>query len=383
MFFGGLRFRESVPINTPPHIYMILKSLSLINYKNFTAQSFDFNAKINCFVGNNGVGKTNVLDAIYHLSFGKSYFNPVTSQNINHDADFFVIDGKYEKNERDEKVVVSAKKGQKKIIKRNAKVYDRFADHIGFLPLVIISPADRDLITEGSDTRRKFMDGVIAQSDKKYLADLMAYTKTLAQRNALLKYFAANNTFNADTLAVYNDQLVTYGNPIFKKREEFLERFEPIFQERYKAISGGIENVTLSYSSALRDMPLQHLLTNALSKDRGLQYTSVGIHKDDLQFEINGHPVKKFGSQGQQKSYLIALKLAQFDFIQQESGVPPILLLDDIFDKLDENRVSQIIQLVNEDNFGQLFISDTHPERTEEVVQRTHQSYELFHLRTE
>jgi len=362
---------------------MILKSLSLINYKNFTARAFDFNTKISCFVGNNGVGKTNVLDAIYHLSFGKSYFNPVTSQNINHDADFFVIDGLYEKNERDEKVVVSAKKGQKKVIKRNAKVYERFADHIGFLPLVIISPADRDLITEGSDTRRKFMDGVIAQSDKRYLVDLMAYTKTLAQRNALLKYFAANNTFNADTLAVYNDQLVIYGNPIFKKREEFLERFEPIFQKRYEAISGGVENVTLAYSSALRDMPLQHLLTNALSKDRGLQYTSVGIHKDDLQFEIDGHPVKKFGSQGQQKSYLIALKLAQFDFIQEESGVPPILLLDDIFDKLDENRVSQIIQLVNDDNFGQLFISDTHPDRTEAVVKRTNQSYELFHLGVE
>lgn len=359
---------------------MILKSLSLINYKNFTSKAFDFDAKINCFVGNNGVGKTNILDAIYHLSFGKSYFNPVTSQNINHEADFFVIDGIYDKNDREEKVIISVKKGQKKIIKRNAKVYDRFADHIGFLPLVIISPADRDLITEGSDMRRKFIDGVISQSDKNYLSNLLAYSKVLSQRNALLKYFAANNTFDQDTLSVYNDQLHTYGQPIFEKRNAFLTHFEPIFQEQYKAISGGTEQVSLKYQSAIHDMPLEHLLTNALAKDRMLQYTSVGIHKDDLSFEINGYPVKKFGSQGQQKSYLIALKLAQFNFIKEESGVPPILLLDDIFDKLDENRVTHIIQLVNTNNFGQLFISDTHPDRTEEVVKKIHQSYELFHL---
>ncbi len=363
----------------PPYS-MILKSLSLINYKNFESQGFTFDAKINCFVGNNGVGKTNVLDAIYHLSFGKSYFNPVTSQNINHNADFFVVDGVYTKNEREEKVVVSAKKGQKKIIKRNAKLYERFADHIGFLPLVIISPADRDLITEGSDTRRKFIDGVISQSDKSYLSDLLGYTKILSQRNALLKYFAANSTYNADTIAVYNEQLEGFGTPIFEKRKQFLERFTPIFQERYAAISGNTEAVSLTYDSALHTMPLQHLLTNAINKDRGLQYTSVGIHKDDLNFEINGHPIKKFGSQGQQKSYLIALKLAQFDFIKEESGTTPLLLLDDIFDKLDENRVQHIIELVNTNDFGQLFISDTHADRTEAVVKKIHQSYELFHL---
>ncbi|WP_299685613.1 DNA replication/repair protein RecF [uncultured Dokdonia sp.] len=359
---------------------MILKSLSLINYKNFTSKAFEFDAKINCFVGNNGVGKTNILDAIYHLSFGKSYFNPITSQNINHDAEFFVIDGVYNKSDREEKVVISAKKGQKKVIKRNAKVYERFADHIGFLPLVIISPTDRDLITEGSDMRRKFIDGVISQSDKNYLSNLLAYSKVLSQRNALLKYFAANNTFDQDTLSVYNEQLVTYGQPIFEKRKAFLTHFEPIFQEQYKAISGASEQVSLTYQSAIHDMPLEHLLTNALAKDRMLQYTSVGIHKDDLVFEINGYPVKKFGSQGQQKTYLIALKLAQFNFIKKESGVAPILLLDDIFDKLDENRVTHIIQLVNTNNFGQLFISDTHPDRTEGVVQKIHQSYELFHL---
>jgi len=359
---------------------MILKSLSLLNYKNFESQSFEFNDKINCFVGNNGVGKTNVLDAIYHLSFGKSYFNPIASQNIKHDESFFVINGAYEKDDKTEKIVVSLKKGQKKVIKRNSKVYDRFSDHIGFLPLVIISPADRDLIIEGSTTRRKFIDSVISQSDKNYLDQLINYNKILVQRNSLLKYFALNNTFNADTLDIYNKQLDTYGQVIFENRRAFLETFIPIFKERYKAISNGNELVNLIYNSDLKDEKLESLLKKSINKDKALQYTSVGIHKDDLVFEIDNHPIKKFGSQGQQKSFLIALKLAQFDFIKAQSGVNPILLLDDIFDKLDENRVSQIIKLVDNENFGQLFISDTHAERTENAVKHVHQSYEIFKL---
>ena len=344
------------------------------------SRSFDFDAKINCFVGNNGVGKTNALDAIYHLSFGKSYFNPVTSQNIHHGTDFFVVDGRYEKDKREEKVIVSAKRGQKKVIKRNGKLYERFADHIGFLPLVMISPADRDLITEGSNTRRKFIDGVISQSDTSYLAELLNYTKALSQRNALLKYFAANNTFDQDTLSVYNEQLCHYGNPIHEKRKDFLEKFAPIFKKRYASISGKNEEVSLHYTSKLSDFPLEHLLTNAIGKDRVLQHSSTGVHKDDLLFEINGHPIKKFGSQGQQKSFLIALKLAQFDFIKIKNKVTPILLLDDIFDKLDERRVAHIIALVNTAHFGQIFISDTHPERTESIIKEIRQSYELFHL---
>lgn len=359
---------------------MILKALSLINYKNFESASFKLDSKINCFVGDNGVGKTNILDAIYHLSFGKSYFNPITTQNIKHDAEFFVIEGVYDKLDREEKVMVSAKRGQKKVLKRNSKVYERFSDHIGFLPLVIISPADRDLIIEGSETRRKFMDGVISQSDKNYLNDLIAYNKTLSQRNALLKYFAANHTFNPDTLAIYNEQMDTLGVRIFEKREKFLEKFTPIFQERYAAISGGREEVKLKYKSQLKENTLSKLFEENLTKDRALQYTTAGIHKDDLSFKIEGHQIKKFGSQGQQKSYLIALKLAQFDFIKQQSATTPLLLLDDIFDKLDENRVTQIIALVNDENFGQLFISDTHPERTESIVKEIHQSYKIYKL---
>ncbi|MGB3776228.1 MAG: DNA replication/repair protein RecF [Leeuwenhoekiella sp.] len=359
---------------------MILKKLSLINYKNFDSRSFEMDDKINCFVGDNGVGKTNVLDAIYHLSFGKSYFNPITSQNINHKADFFVIDGMYRKNDREEKVIVSAKRNQKKLIKRNGKAYERLAEHIGFLPLVIISPADRDLIIEGSSTRRKFIDGVISQSDHAYLSDLINYGRILSQRNALLKYFAANHTYDQSTLSVYNEQMAALGKRIFIKREAFLDVFKPIFQERYSAISGGREKVALKYKSQLRDTPLETLFEQALQKDRTLQYTTVGTHKDDLSLKIEGHHVKKFGSQGQQKSFLISLKLAQFDFIKKESGTTPLLLLDDIFDKLDEKRVTQIINLVNDANFGQIFITDTHPERTEEIIKKTNQSYKIFDL---
>jgi DNA replication and repair protein RecF len=359
---------------------MLLKSLSLINYKNFDSKSFEFDAKINCLVGPNGIGKTNVLDAIYHLSFGKSYFNPISSQNIKHDEDFFVVDGVYNKENREEKIIVSLKKGQKKIIKRNGKNYDKFSDHIGFLPLVMISPADRDLIIEGSDTRRKFIDSVISQSDKLYLADLINYQKLLSQRNALLKYFALNNTFNKVSLEVYNEQLDQLGNTIFKKRDAFLQTFIPIFKSRYEWISNHNETVNLVYKSDLFNADLKTLLETNIKRDRALQYTSVGIHKDDLSFEIEGHPIKKFGSQGQQKSFLIALKLAQFDFIKAQSGVNPILVLDDIFDKLDEQRVSQIISLVDKAHFGQLFISDTHPERTENTVKRVHQTYKLFKL---
>ena len=359
---------------------MILNSLSLIHYKNFDSRSFELDAKINCFVGDNGVGKTNVLDAVYHLSFGKSYFNPITSQNINHAADFFVIEGLYRKNDREEKVIVSAKRGQKKLIKRNGKAYERLTEHIGFLPLVIISPADRDLIIEGSSTRRKFMDGVISQSDNAYLSDLISYSKVLSQRNALLKYFAANRTYDSDTLDIYNEQMTALGTRIFKKRSTFIEEFKPIFQERYTAISGGREEVQLKYKSQLRDASLDQLFAQALQKDRTLQYSTVGTHKDDLSLKIEGHHVKKFGSQGQQKSFLIALKLAQFDFIKKQSGTTPLLLLDDIFDKLDEKRVAQIINLVNDANFGQLLLTDTHPERTEAIVKEIHQSYKIFKL---
>ena len=359
---------------------MFLKKISLFNYKNFSEATFEFDTKINCFVGKNGIGKTNILDAIYHLANGKSYFNPLAVQNIKHNEEFFVVDGEFEKNDRNEQIVCSLKKGQKKILKRNGKLYEKFSDHIGFIPLVIISPADRDLITEGSETRRKFIDSVISQLDSQYLQQLIQYQKTVAQRNALLKYFALNHVFEKDTLIIYNEQLNELGQSIFEKRKDFLEKFIPIFNNYYKEISNGSETVQLVYQSDLSEKNTLALLDENLSKDRALQYTSVGVHKDDLSFEIDNHPIKKFGSQGQQKSFLIALKLAQFDFVKKQSGEKPILLFDDIFDKLDEFRVAKIVSMVNNDEFGQLFISDTHAERTENIVKSTHQSYKIVSL---
>ncbi|NEW79662.1 MAG: DNA replication and repair protein RecF [Gelidibacter sp.] len=359
---------------------MHLQKITLVNFKNFESQTFDFQEKINCFVGNNGVGKTTVLDAIYYLSFAKSYFNPAATQNIKHSEDFFMIEGAYQINDKSENVVCSLKRGNKKVVKRNGKAYEKFSEHIGYLPLVIISPGDSDLIVEGSDTRRKFMDNVISQSDKFYLQSVIKYNKVLTQRNSLLKYFAANRTFDALNLKVYNEQLESYGNIIFKKRTEFLEAFIPILRERYAAISSSKEEVNLVYKTQLEEANFMELFEQNVERDRVLQYTSAGIHKDDLAFEIDGYPIKKFGSQGQQKSYLIALKLAQFDFIKSQSNIKPILLLDDIFDKLDDLRVEQLIKLVNNDEFGQLFISDTHKQRTEDVVKKTNQPYKIFQL---
>lgn len=358
---------------------MKLEKLAIINYKNLESESFKFDAKINCLIGPNGVGKSNVLDAIYHLSFGKSYFNPITSQNIRHNTDFFVLDATYKKNELEERIILSVKKGQRKIIKRNGKAYTRISDHIGLIPLVIISPADNDLIMEGSETRRRFIDGVISQSNAVYLENLLNYNRVLAQRNALLKHFAANHTFDRNTLQVYNEQLAGLAAPIYTKRVEFLEKFIPIFENRYHSINEN-EQVSLEYNSQLKEAELLDLLQDNEEQDRRATYTNYGIHRDDLIFNLNGYPIRRFGSQGQKKSYLIALKLAQFDFIKYDTNINPILLLDDIFDKLDEIRVAQLIKLVDAQDFGQLFISDTHAERTENVIKQAHQSYKMITL---
>jgi len=359
---------------------MHLKKIALVNYKNFASKEFEFDEKINCFVGNNGIGKTNALDAIYHLAFAKGYFNSIAVQNIKHGEDFFLIEGLFEKEEREELISCSLKRGTKKVIKRNGKQYDKISNHIGLIPLVIISPADTNLIVEGSTVRRKFMDGVIAQSDKQYLQNLILYAKVLTQRNSLLKYFAVNHTFDAVNLSIYNEQLINLGAKIFEKRKLFLTAFIPIFKESYKHIAGAEEKVDLTYKSHLENSNFEALLTDSLERDRFLQYTSVGIHRDDLLYSIEGHPIKKFGSQGQQKSYLVALKLAQFNFIKEQTNTTPILLLDDIFDKLDASRVEKLISLVNADIFGQVFISDTHAERSEAVIKKTQQSYKMFQL---
>ncbi|PIE49330.1 MAG: DNA replication and repair protein RecF [Flavobacteriales bacterium] len=359
---------------------MFLEKLSLINYKNFEVKNLDFNPKINCITGLNGVGKTNILDAIYHLAFTKGYFNNISTQNIQHGKDFFLIEGVFNFKDRLEVVSCGVKTGQKKIVKRNGKEYDKLSDHIGLIPVVIISPNDTDLIATGSEVRRKFIDGIIAQSNKKYLQYLLQYNKALAQRNALLKYFASNHIFDAVNLEIYNEQLVEYGTYIYQQRIEFVAAFKPLFKERYKQISKYEENVSFIYKSRLHETEFKPLLQNNLKKDRILQYTSVGIHKDDLLYTIAGYPIKKYGSQGQQKTYLIALKLAEFDIIKSELHTTPLLLLDDIFDKLDEKRVKEIVNLVNDRYFGQIFLTDTHTDRTEKVIQQTAQPYTMINI---
>lgn len=359
---------------------MILKNLSLVNFKNYKGVELELNSKINCFVGNNGQGKTNLLDAIYYLSFCKSFLNPVDSQNINYDESFFMIQGEYLRDGKDEQVYCGIKKGQKKLFKRNKKDYEKLSDHIGFLPLVIISPSDSALVNDGSDLRRKFIDGIISQFDKSYLEALLSYNKALNQRNALLKYFSRNRTFNQDQLDAWDIQLVRFGEIIFQKRQQLIEDLTPVFQKYYQKISGGNESVKLVYNSQLAEGDFQGQLQRAIREDSRRMFSTVGIHKDDLLFQITDKPIKKFGSQGQQKSYLIALKLAQLEFLKDTVGIDPILLLDDVFDKLDEQRVSFILELVNSNQFGQIFLSDTHPKRIEEILEKLQVESTVFEV---
>ena len=359
---------------------MFLKELSLTNYKNFESLKFSFDTKIICFVGLNGVGKTNILDSIYHLSYTKSYFNPIPSQNIKHGETFFFISGRYMINDKEENILVSLKKGDKKIIKRNNKLYKKFSDHIGKIPLVLISPDDRNLIIEGSETRRKFIDGIISQTDKEYLNDLIDYNKTLKQRNALLKMFYDNSESIRKTIDIYDRQLSSDAQKIYDKRREFLNEFIPIFKSRYKELSNDKENVEIKHSSDISpDQNLYKLLKNSLEKDLKFQYTTKGIHKDDLNLSLDNFPIKKYGSQGQQKTFLIAMKLAQFDYLSKLDS-KPILLLDDIFDKLDDSRVKQIINLVNQEKFNQIFISDTNKTRSENIIKKVNKSYKIFEI---
>lgn len=368
---------------------MIIRNLHLINFKNHPEINLTFSSKINCFVGNNGTGKTNLLDALYYLSVGKSFLGNTDANNITNGEEFFSIEAQIASEEKENIIKILLPRENKKIIKKNDKSYERLSDHIGFLPSVIISPYDSNLITDAGESRRKFLDGMISQTDTTYLYSLMQYQKTLKQRNALLKYFSKNRNYDAEALEIYDIPLLKYGADIYSKRKNFLIHLLPIIQKYYATISNGIEKISVEYETQLHPenstqtdvtVHFRDLMEKSKEKDRALTYTSTGIHKDDLIFKMNDIPIKKIGSQGQQKSFLIALKLAQMVLIKELTGKTPLLLLDDIFDKLDDLRVSQLINLVNKEHFGQIFITDTHKERTENVVKKINDESKIFEL---
>jgi DNA replication and repair protein RecF len=357
---------------------MYLQHLSIIDYRNISQAELLLGKGINCFVGPNGSGKTNILDAIYYLSFCKGFLNPIDGQNVQHERDFFVVQGRYDKNGINEEIFCGFKHNQKKQFKRNKKEYPRLADHIGLIPLVSVSPGDELLVTEGSEGRRKFMDSVISQYDRTYLDNLMRYTRVLMQRNKLLKDMADGNNTALGIMEAIDMQLGSLASQIHKARLLFVDEFVPVFNNHFTNISGGNETVGLAYLSHLHDPGFEQLLSQNLKRDMALGYTTKGIHKDDLEFMLGGHPLKKEGSQGQKKSFVISLKLAQFDFLARHQGLKPILLLDDIFDKLDAQRGKSLINLVSEDHFNQIFITHTHKEALLSILGELGKPFKMF-----
>jgi DNA replication and repair protein RecF len=359
---------------------MHLKSLSLVNFKNYTGASFEFSPRINCFAGNNGVGKTNVLDAIHYLCMCKSYFNAIDTQNIRTGSDFAVIQGSFFIHDRDEEIYCAIQRMHNKVFKRNKKEYDRLSDHIGLIPVVVISPADSCLITEGSDERRKFLNSVISQFDRQYLEDNIRFNHLMMQRNKLLKDVSVSGRFDEETLTAFDEQIIPYAERIYNRRKDFTSRLVSVFRNYYDFISQGNEEVDLSYHSQLTKGSYRKQLNQARTKDSILQYSTVGVHKDDLGLTLDGLPIRRIGSQGQQKTYLVALKLAQFDFIKEVNHTLPIFLFDDIFDKFDEKRVTQIIKLVAEEHFGQIFITHTDPKRMKDIMHEIGVEYKFFYI---
>ena len=341
---------------------------------------WEFNNRVNCFVGDNGTGKTNVLDAIHYLSLTKSYFNSNDSTSINFNSEFFTIKGTFQNMDNLSEIVCNVKEGSSKSLKKNDKKYRRFSDHIGNFPVVFISPTDTNLINDNSETRRKYIDSGISQFNSLYLKNLISYNKTLKQRNKLLKQFAITNTFDSFTLETYDELLIKYGEIIFCEREKYLRKLIPIFQQYYLDISGGNEEVGIEYKSHLNENIFSELLKESSEIDRVSSRTTVGLHKDDLVFTLNNYPIKKHGSQGQQKSFLISLKLAQFEFMKLKLDLDPILLLDDIFDKLDDQRVECLISFVKKEKFNQVFITDTNQERSEDILKKTESDYTIFNI---
>jgi DNA replication and repair protein RecF len=356
---------------------MIIDSISILNFKNIEEADLTFSPKLNCLCGNNGMGKTNLLDALFYLSFTKSRTNLLDSQIIRHGQEFCVLHGHYRNDDTVEDIYCGIKLKHRKIFKRNKKEYERLSEHIGLLPAVMVSPADTDLIHGGSDERRKFTDMVISQYDREYLKTLIDYNKTVQQRNALLRDTATPP--DGSLLDIFDSRIIAGGTAIHRKRCEFIAALLPVFQNYYRKICDDDAPVNLHYESQFHD-DAASLLAARRQKDRLLGYTSVGVHKDDLLLMMDGHLIRKTGSQGQNKTCLIALKLAQFGFLAQKGNSVPILLLDDIFDKLDARRVEQIIALVAETEFGQIFITDTNRKHLDEILAGMNYNYKLFQV---
>ncbi|MDP1727626.1 MAG: DNA replication/repair protein RecF [Bacteroidota bacterium] len=359
---------------------MYLQQVKLLHFKNYKQAQFRFNPQLNCLVGKNGAGKTNVLDAIYYLAFTRSYFNPVDQQHILFGETFFTIDADLVKNEISENIRLVLQKGSKKSLQVNNNEVPRFADYIGTLPAVMIAPGDINLIYEGSEDRRKFVDMIISQTDHVYLNELMQYNRVLDQRNKLLKDFNEHRYVNRDLLETYNAQLSKSGTCIYEKRVQFLKLFTPLFSKYYQMIAGTYEHVGLAFESDLDKISYPQILVACEPSDFDLLRTTRGIHRDDLVFMINEMPLKKFGSQGQQKSFIIALKLAQFDYLLETKGEKPILLIDDIFEKLDSERLSKLLSLIAIGHFGQIFITDTQAERLHEVIEKLDTPVSYFEI---
>lgn len=364
----------------PLRIIMILKKISIINYKNILQANLTLSEKLNCFVGSNGVGKTNLLDAVYFMSFCHSSFTNLDSMVINHAQDFFVIEGDYlSENSTEERIYAGMKRGKHKHFKRNGKDYKRLSMHIGMIPLVFISPADNSLVTGGGEERRKLLDVVIAQLDNSYIDALNRYNKALQQRNALLKSISETDM---TLMQLLEEEMARNGEIVYKKRDELVNELTPTFQEAYSQISGGRENVSLRYVSHCQRGPLLDVIQRDRFRDRAVGYSLHGTHRDDLEMLIDGYPIRREGSQGQTKTYVLALKLAQFAYLKRKmAGKMPLLLLDDIFDKLDANRVEQIIHLVADNDFGQIFITDTNREHLDKILSHADVDYKVFDVK--
>lgn len=354
--------------------YMRLKKLLLINFKNIQQADICMSDGINCFVGDNGAGKTNILDAIHYLSMSKSAFTMTDGQSVHHGEDFFVTEGSYlTDDDRAELVNCSFSRRGGKVLKRNGKEYDRLADHVGCFPVVIVSPQDSELITDAAEERRRYLNGFLSQIDRAYLQSMMRYNAVLAERNRFLK-----TSSDESMLQIYDMQLEEHGTKVYECRKLMIERMQPLVAEYYKVLADDREQVEMTYRSELAEMPMMDLLLRSRERDVVNQFTTSGVHRDDVVFRIGGYPLRKYGSQGQQKSFLIALKLAQYRLVAEALGEKPILLLDDLFDKLDMGRVEKLLTLVSGDDFGQICITDCNKVRLEGILDRAGREYSLF-----